>query len=136
MEDSVVVSPEGDDLFDEEQRSSKTSQIEKIQGPLNARIESFTGRNAQTAEEYQIVNYGLCGHNMPHFDTFIERKHVSLLGINTFYKNIEKFLIRILQETRRFGNRLLTVLFYVRRTSSKYFVQEIEININLFLFAS
>lgn len=37
---------------------------------LNARIESFTGLSTISAERYQIVNYGLGGHFLPHYDMF------------------------------------------------------------------
>lgn len=37
---------------------------------LNARIASFTGMSIKTAENYQIVNYGLGGHYIPHNDAF------------------------------------------------------------------
>ncbi|VVC31294.1 Hypothetical protein CINCED_3A000530 [Cinara cedri] len=77
--------------FNEKHRSGKTSRIKNIHGSLNARIESFTGRNTQTAEDYQIVNYGLCGHYMPHYDVFSKKHSLS----------------------RQFGNRLMTVLFYL-----------------------
>ncbi|XP_026811721.1 prolyl 4-hydroxylase subunit alpha-2-like [Rhopalosiphum maidis] len=57
---------------------------------LNNRIETFTGFTTKTAELYQIVNYGLGGHYLPHFDPF----HKGTV--------IEKF-----------GNRFVTVLFYL-----------------------
>jgi len=37
---------------------------------LSNRIETFTGFTSQTAELYQIVNYGLGGHYLPHYDPF------------------------------------------------------------------
>lgn len=37
---------------------------------LNARIESFTGFSTESAEKYQLVNYGLGGHYVPHYDAF------------------------------------------------------------------
>ncbi|XP_025196695.1 prolyl 4-hydroxylase subunit alpha-2-like isoform X2 [Melanaphis sacchari] len=37
---------------------------------LNTRIETFTGFSTKTAELYQIVNYGLGGHYLPHHDPF------------------------------------------------------------------
>ncbi|XP_022182993.1 prolyl 4-hydroxylase subunit alpha-2-like isoform X2 [Myzus persicae] len=57
---------------------------------LNTRVESFTGFSAKTAEQYQVVNYGLGGHYLPHHDTF--------------QKGTENVM---------FGNRLVTVLFYL-----------------------
>jgi len=35
---------------------------------VGKRISTVTGLNLQTAEELQIVNYGLGGHYEPHFD--------------------------------------------------------------------
>ncbi|KAL5234592.1 hypothetical protein ACI65C_002002 [Semiaphis heraclei] len=57
---------------------------------LNTRIESFTGFSTKTAELYQIVNYGLGGHYLPHNDPFLKGTENSM-----------------------FGNRLVTVLFYL-----------------------
>jgi len=39
---------------------------------LDTRIKSFTGFSTKTAEQYQIVNYGLGGHYTPHHDPFIK----------------------------------------------------------------
>ncbi|XP_027852158.2 prolyl 4-hydroxylase subunit alpha-2-like [Aphis gossypii] len=57
---------------------------------LNTRIETFTGFTTKTAEKYQIVNYGLGGHYLPHYDPFPKGA-----------------------ESKMFGNRLVTVLFYL-----------------------
>lgn len=37
---------------------------------LDKRVESFTGWSTSSAERYQIVNYGLGGHFIPHWDAF------------------------------------------------------------------
>ncbi|XP_060880222.1 prolyl 4-hydroxylase subunit alpha-2-like [Metopolophium dirhodum] len=68
---------------------NKVDAIENF-GALNTRIESFTGFSIKTAEEYQIVNYGLGGHYFPHHDTYKKGT-----------------------EDLEFGNRLVTVLFYL-----------------------
>jgi len=47
--------------------------VVKYFGALNTRVESFTGFSIKTAERYQIVNYGLGGHYLPHYDSFTKR---------------------------------------------------------------
>lgn len=37
---------------------------------LNDRIKCLTGMSMESAEMYQIVNYGLGGHYVPHHDAF------------------------------------------------------------------
>lgn len=63
-------------VVDEDQRSGQLSRILNHDAleALDARIEAFTGYSTKTAESYQIVNYGLGGHYLPHFDAF--GKHV------------------------------------------------------------
>ncbi|XP_060880223.1 prolyl 4-hydroxylase subunit alpha-2-like [Metopolophium dirhodum] len=70
----------------------KMNEVDAIEyfDALNTRIESFTGFSTKTAERYQIVNYGLGGHYTPHFDAFQKGT-----------------------ENMEFGNRLVTVLFYL-----------------------
>jgi len=48
---------------------NKVDAIENFDS-LNTRIESFTGFSTKTADQYQIVNYGLGGHYFPHHDTY------------------------------------------------------------------
>lgn len=45
---------------------------------INVRVESFTGLTTESAESYQMVNYGLGGHFMPHYDA-LHRFYVSKL---------------------------------------------------------
>lgn len=35
---------------------------------ISRRVEDMTGLTASTAEELQVVNYGIGGHYEPHFD--------------------------------------------------------------------
>lgn len=44
---------------------------------LNARIESLTGHTTKTAEDFQVVNYGLGGHYIPHYD-MLSSAHVNI----------------------------------------------------------
>lgn len=54
----------------------------------------MTGLTVSTAEELQVVNYGIGGHYEPHFD-FARREEVNA------FKSLGT------------GNRIATVLFYV-----------------------
>ncbi|XP_060880426.1 uncharacterized protein LOC132952225 isoform X1 [Metopolophium dirhodum] len=96
MNDAQVKTIAGNDSVVQEQtRSGQVYWINEVDAveyfdALNTRIESFTGFSTKTAELYQIVNYGLGGHYLPHHDPFI--------------KGTENLV---------FGNRLVTVLFYL-----------------------
>ncbi|CAG9772637.1 unnamed protein product [Ceutorhynchus assimilis] len=61
---------------------------------VSQRVEDMTGLTMKTAEELQVVNYGIGGHYDPHFD-FARREET-----NSF-KNLNS------------GNRIATVLFYM-----------------------
>ncbi|XP_060842511.1 prolyl 4-hydroxylase subunit alpha-2-like [Rhopalosiphum padi] len=73
---------------------------------LNNRIETFTGFSTQTAELYQIVNYGIGGHYLPHYDPF----HKGTANEN-------------------FGNRLVTVLFYLTDVQNEGYTSFPKLNI-------
>ncbi|CAH1154904.1 unnamed protein product [Phaedon cochleariae] len=62
------------------------------------RVEDMTGLNMATAEELQVVNYGIGGHYEPHFD---------------FARKDEKNAFKSLGT----GNRIATVLFYMSDVS-------------------
>lgn len=62
---------------------------------IGLRVEDMTGLTVKTAEELQVVNYGIGGHYEPHFD---------------FARREEKNAFKSLGT----GNRIATVLFYVR----------------------
>lgn len=61
---------------------------------IGMRVEDMTGLTVSTAEELQVVNYGIGGHYEPHFD---------------FARKEEKNAFKSLGT----GNRIATVLFYV-----------------------
>ncbi|CAI6369320.1 unnamed protein product [Macrosiphum euphorbiae] len=96
MNDAQVKSIAGNESeLQEQTRSGQVYWIKEVDAveyfdALNTRIESFTGFSTKTAERYQIVNYGLGGHYLPHHDPF--RKG---------------------NENLELGNRLVTVLFYL-----------------------
>lgn len=62
---------------------------------IGLRVEDMTGLTVKTAEELQVVNYGIGGHYEPHFD-FARREEANA------FKSLGT------------GNRIATVLFYVR----------------------
>lgn len=62
---------------------------------ISQRVEDMTRLTTITAEELQAVNYGIGGHYEPHFD---------------FARKEEKNAFKSLGT----GNRIATVLFYVR----------------------
>lgn len=64
---------------------------------IEQRVEDMTGLTTKTAEELQVVNYGIGGHYEPHFD---------------FARREEKNAFKSLGS----GNRIATVLFYVSRS--------------------
>lgn len=61
---------------------------------ISRRVEDMTGLTVSTAEELQVVNYGIGGHYEPHFD-FARKEEVHA------FKSLGT------------GNRIATVLFYV-----------------------
>ncbi|XP_055380893.1 prolyl 4-hydroxylase subunit alpha-1 [Condylostylus longicornis] len=79
-------------------RISKSAWIKteesKIIETIVQRVEDMTGLNMETAEELQVVNYGIGGHYEPHYD---------------FARKDEKNAFKDLGT----GNRIATVLFYM-----------------------
>jgi len=63
-------------------------------GDVVKRIEDLTGLTASTAEELQVLNYGIGGHYEPHCDFAQEKEKDVFTSIGT-------------------GNRIATFLFYV-----------------------
>ena len=62
---------------------------------LTHRLRHMTGLDQELAEMLQIANYGLGGHYEPHFDMAMDDEVTQL-------------------NTKLNGNRIATVLFYVR----------------------
>ncbi|XP_063244081.1 prolyl 4-hydroxylase subunit alpha-1 isoform X2 [Bacillus rossius redtenbacheri] len=61
---------------------------------VNRRVEDLSSLTVQTAEELQVVNYGIGGHYEPHFDFARKEEHNAFKSLGT-------------------GNRIATVLFYM-----------------------
>lgn len=61
---------------------------------VNARMSALTGLNLETAEDFQVQNYGLAGHYDPHFDFSRDLENSTLGQLGT-------------------GNRIATVLLYM-----------------------
>ncbi|XP_065371276.1 prolyl 4-hydroxylase subunit alpha-1 [Calliphora vicina] len=79
-------------------RISKSAWLKTEEHPIIRNIvqrtEDMTGLDMITAEELQVVNYGIGGHYEPHFD-FARREEIrAFQGLNS-------------------GNRIATVLFYM-----------------------
>lgn len=78
------------------------------------RVEDMTGLTTATSEELQVVNYGIGGHYEPHFD-FARREET-----NAF-------------QSLGTGNRIATVLFYVKYQISIHFRTHFYDSIRFFL---
>ncbi|GLG99303.1 Prolyl 4-hydroxylase subunit alpha-2 [Gryllus bimaculatus] len=61
---------------------------------VNRRVEDLTGLTMETAEQLQVVNYGIGGHYEPHYDFARKEEHNAFKKLGT-------------------GNRIATVLFYM-----------------------
>lgn len=44
------------------------NELDEVAARINKRIERLTHLAVETAEELQVVNYGIGGHYEPHFD--------------------------------------------------------------------
>ncbi|XP_052860862.1 prolyl 4-hydroxylase subunit alpha-1-like [Anopheles cruzii] len=71
----------------------KDSEDEMIRA-ISLRVEDMTGLTMETAEELQVVNYGIGGHYEPHFDFARREERNAFKSLGT-------------------GNRIATVLFYM-----------------------
>ncbi|KPI92759.1 Prolyl 4-hydroxylase subunit alpha-2 [Papilio xuthus] len=93
---AVVHDPKTGELVPAHYRISKSSWLKDEESDVVARVSrrvaDFTGLTMDTAEELQVVNYGIGGHYEPHFD-FARKEE------NAFKKSS--------------GNRIATVLFYM-----------------------
>ena len=69
-------------------RISKSAWLKDEEDPaverISRRVEDMTGLTTKTAEELQVVNYGIGGHYVPHFD-FLRVSQHKLLSINSVY---------------------------------------------------
>lgn len=77
MVDATVQETNGSKLR-ENYRSGQVNWIKDYEmdsKSLNARLESFTGLSSEKAESFQIVNYGLGGHYLPHYDSLVKKVH-------------------------------------------------------------
>ncbi|VEN58775.1 unnamed protein product [Callosobruchus maculatus] len=79
-------------------RISKSAWLEDFEhehvAAVNRRVEDMTGLTVSTAEQLQVVNYGIGGHYEPHFDFSRKDEKNSFKSLGT-------------------GNRIATVLFYM-----------------------
>ncbi|XP_046962797.1 prolyl 4-hydroxylase subunit alpha-1 isoform X6 [Vanessa cardui] len=93
---ATVHDPKTGELVPAHYRISKSAWLKDEESPvvenLSRRIADFTGLSMASAEELQVVNYGIGGHYEPHFD--FARKQESA------FENFS-------------GNRIATVLFYM-----------------------
>ncbi|XP_013187300.1 prolyl 4-hydroxylase subunit alpha-1 [Amyelois transitella] len=93
---AVVHDPKTGQLVEASYRISKSAWLRDEEAPavatVSQRVADMTGLSMASAEDLQVVNYGIGGHYEPHFD--FARK---------FEKAFERFS----------GNRIATVLFYM-----------------------
>lgn len=93
---AVVHDPKTGELIPAHYRISKSSWLRDTESDVVARISrrvtDMTGLDMDSAEELQVVNYGIGGHYEPHYDFARKRE-------NAF--------------TKFGGNRIATVLFYM-----------------------
>ncbi|KPJ11199.1 Prolyl 4-hydroxylase subunit alpha-1 [Papilio machaon] len=93
---AVVHDPKTGELVPAHYRISKSVWLKDeesdVVSRVSRRVADFTGLTMDTAEELQVVNYGIGGHYEPHFD-FARKEE------NAFKKSS--------------GNRIATVLFYM-----------------------
>lgn len=80
---------------------------------VNQRVADMTGLTMETAEELQVVNYGIGGHYEPHFDfarvsIYLFVKYLNPI-FSIYFQKDEKNAFKNLGT----GNRIATVLFYM-----------------------
>lgn len=79
-------------------RTSKSAWLSdeehKVVRGISVRVEDMTGLSKETAENLQVVNYGIGGHYMSHYDYYTEKDEELMAEYGT-------------------GNRIGTVMFYV-----------------------
>lgn len=79
-------------------RTSKSGWLSdeehKVIRDISVRVEDMSGLSIKTAEKLQVVNYGIGGHYLSHYDFFTERDEDLMAEIGT-------------------GNRIGTLMIYV-----------------------
>lgn len=94
---ATVHNPETGELVPANYRISKSAWLTDMESSVVAsvsqRVIDMTGLSMDSAEQLQVVNYGIGGHYEPHFD---------------FARREEKHAFKTLE-----GNRIATVLFYM-----------------------
>lgn len=80
-------------------RISKSAWLQTGEHPvvdaINRRVTDVTGLDMETAEELQVVNYGLGGHYEPHYDFARVRFHL-LSSYNISCHSLFWFNLRII----------------------------------------
>lgn len=83
-------------ILKEKSRSGQVSWIQRDEetyfNSLNARIETIAGYSFSSGEKYQIVNYGIGGHYMPHYDAFY-KEHVCYTIIINISGAVDTFIV-------------------------------------------
>lgn len=102
MNDAELETESGDTGLIESTRSGQVDWIKKLEetkqlSSLDARIACFTGFSLETAERYQVVNYGLGGHYMPHHDSI----KVRLVRMSNYLKRVQREIISSLNNSNR-----------------------------------
>lgn len=95
IKDAEVKSADGGSILTENTRSGQVGWVgdNDVNGELdalNSRVESMTEFSIKTAEKYQVVNYGLGGHYVCHFDPF-SKKLVRIKKIQFFFNLFKSF---------------------------------------------
>lgn len=69
-------------------RTSKVKWLDSnddIMRNIDLRIELITGLSTSTAEKWQIINYGIGGHYVPHLDEGATPDHGERIATMMFY---------------------------------------------------
>lgn len=85
---------------------------------IRQRVSDITSLTVETAEELQVVNYGIGGHYEPHFDFARVGNVTYFLNTTNYDPRVNEYFFAQADEENAFkslgtGNRIATVLFYV-----------------------
>ncbi|XP_072939293.1 prolyl 4-hydroxylase subunit alpha-1-like [Epargyreus clarus] len=112
---ATVHDPKTGNLVAAQYRISKSAWLRDEESPVVARVSrrvrDFTGLSLESAEELQVVNYGIGGHYEPHYD-FARKKEHAFGRFN--------------------GNRIATVLFYMSEVAQGGATVFTELGLSLF----